>query len=163
MNGNDSVLYSWGSCNQSIHSAHQQSGFFHRQTYIMHTSGNHYTITYNSHHHVHSGVEFQIPTHIIFKTLSRPAVSLHVKENIPVLLNFSRPWDVRLLIFGNQRSPIKKYSMAPVVMWLRQAATSSLKLPEKYGKCLRHSSAVKGESLSKPPSGREWITRRRLT
>ena len=36
--------------------------------------------------------------------------------------------------------------------------TSSLKVPERYEKCLRVSSSVKGKRLPTLPSGREWAT-----
>ena len=32
------------------------------------------------------------------------------------------------------------------------------KVPERYEKCLRVSSSVKGKPLPTPPSGREWAT-----
>ena len=32
----------------------------------------------------------------------------------------------------------------------------TLKVPERYDKCLRVSSSMKGKHLSTPPSGREW-------
>ena len=35
---------------------------------------------------------------------------------------------------------------------------NSLKVPEKYEKCPRVSSSVKGKPLPTPPRGREWAT-----
>ena len=47
-------------------------------------------------------------------------------------------------------------------MWLENIfaviLNGSLRVPERYEKCLRVSSSVKEKSLSTPPSGREWAT-----
>ena len=55
-------------------------------------------------------------------------------------------------------APLKK--VGPLMNLYKNSLNmiNSLKVPERYEKCLRVSSSVKEKSLSAPPSGRVWAT-----
>ena len=85
-------------------------------------------------------------THYSQSALDTTKIKLIIGTIVSELANFLR-----------EPNKSTKYKQEYLQKTISVISKNSLKISERYEKCLRISSSVKGKSLPAPPSGREWV------